>query len=55
MVYVSCNPATLARDVAILTEKGFEVKDVQVVDQFPMTVHVEAIILMTKCGSDGEK
>uniref|UniRef100_UPI002714A906 23S rRNA (uracil(1939)-C(5))-methyltransferase RlmD n=1 Tax=Anaerotignum sp. TaxID=2039241 RepID=UPI002714A906 len=44
LVYVSCNPATLARDVAILTEKGFEVKDVQVVDQFPMTVHVEAII-----------
>ncbi|WMI82344.1 23S rRNA (uracil(1939)-C(5))-methyltransferase RlmD [Anaerotignum sp. MB30-C6] len=48
LVYVSCNPATLARDVARLCEKGFEVKDVQVVDQFPMTVHVETVVLMSR-------
>lgn len=50
LIYVSCNPATLARDVAILTENGFEVESVQAVDQFPMTTHVEAIIKMTYCG-----
>ncbi|MCQ4935941.1 23S rRNA (uracil(1939)-C(5))-methyltransferase RlmD [Anaerotignum propionicum] len=50
LIYVSCNPATLARDVSILTEKGFHVKGVQAVDQFPMTTHVEAIIMMTYCG-----
>ncbi|KAF5076615.1 23S rRNA (uracil-C(5))-methyltransferase RlmCD [anaerobic digester metagenome] len=54
LIYVSCNPATLARDVAILTEKGFQVKDVQAVDQFPMTTHVEAIIMMTYCGDKVE-
>lgn len=47
LVYVSCNPATLARDVAVLCEKGFRVKDVQVVDQFPMTVHVETCVLLS--------
>jgi 23S rRNA (uracil1939-C5)-methyltransferase len=50
LIYVSCNPATLARDVALLIAKGFRVKNVRVVDQFPMTVHVEAIIMMTYCG-----
>lgn len=47
IVYVSCNPATLARDVKVLVEKGYEVKDVQVVDQFPMTVHVETCVLLS--------
>jgi 23S rRNA (uracil1939-C5)-methyltransferase len=54
LVYVSCNPATLARDVAVLSEYGFQVMDVQVVDQFPMTSHVEAIIMMTYCGDKAE-
>lgn len=48
LVYVSCNSATLARDVAILIERGFQVKDVQVVDQFPMTGHVETVVLMSR-------
>uniref|UniRef100_UPI0028992A25 class I SAM-dependent RNA methyltransferase n=1 Tax=Anaerotignum sp. TaxID=2039241 RepID=UPI0028992A25 len=55
LIYVSCNPATLARDVSILTEKGFHVKGVQAVDQFPMTTHVEAIIIMTYCGDKTKK
>ncbi|AMJ41586.1 23S rRNA (uracil(1939)-C(5))-methyltransferase RlmD [Anaerotignum propionicum] len=55
LIYVSCNPATLARDVSILTEKGFKVEDVQAVDQFPMTTHVEAIIMMTYCGDKTKK
>lgn len=55
VVYVSCNPATLARDLKYLSEKGYEVKEVQPVDMFPQTVHVEAIVLMTYCGSEDKK
>ena len=54
LVYISCNPATLARDVKLLTASGYELQEVQVVDMFPMSGHVEAIILMTRSGS-GEK
>lgn len=50
VVYVSCNPSTLARDVGYLVEKGFKLEEVQPVDMFPWTGHVESIILMTYCG-----
>ena len=46
IVYVSCDSATLARDLKYLCEHGYEVKRVKPVDQFPMTVHVEVIIKM---------
>ena len=55
MVYVSCNPATLARDLKYLTSKGYEVKVVQPVDQFPQTVHVETVILMQRSGLKDKK
>ena len=51
VVYVSCNSSTLARDVGYLVENGYEVGEVQPVDMFPWTGHVESIILMTYCGS----
>ena len=43
IVYVSCNPATLARDLAILKEFGYHAKEVQPVDLFPQTSHVECL------------
>ncbi|MCF0187049.1 MAG: 23S rRNA (uracil-5-)-methyltransferase RumA, partial [Bacteroidaceae bacterium] len=48
IVYVSCDPATLARDLKILEEKGFKVTDVQCCDMFPHTVHVETVCLMSR-------
>lgn len=43
IVYVSCNPATQARDIQVLREWGYELISLQLVDQFPHTAHVEAI------------
>lgn len=48
LVYVSCDPATLARDAAILAEKGFEIKRLKAVDLFPRTVHVESVALFER-------
>lgn len=43
VVYVSCNPATLARDLRILEDGGYETKEIQPVDMFPQTIHCEAV------------
>ena len=51
LVYVSCNPATAARDCAILQQSGYSVDKVQPVDMFPRTGHVEAVILLSKLHS----
>jgi tRNA/tmRNA/rRNA uracil-C5-methylase (TrmA/RlmC/RlmD family) len=55
VVYVSCNPSTLARDLKYLDERGYRTVEIQPVDMFPQTVHVEAIVLMTYCGSKEKK
>ena len=47
IVYVSCDPATLARDVKILQEKGYEAKKVAVVDQFCHSGHVETVVKLS--------
>lgn len=43
IVYVSCNPTTLARDLGYLAQRGYQVREVQPVDMFPQTAHVETI------------
>lgn len=48
VVYISCDPATLARDLKLFAENGYEVKRVQPVDMFPWTGHVETVCLMSK-------
>ena len=48
MVYVSCNPSTLARDAKWLVGEGWEIKKVQPVDMFPHTSHVESVCLMSR-------
>lgn len=48
IVYVSCNPSTLARDLRYLEDKGYKVKMVQPVDMFPNTSHVETVVLLSR-------
>lgn len=48
IVYVSCNSATLARDAALLRDRGYTVKKLCAVDMFPQTVHVETVVLMSR-------
>ena len=52
VVYISCDPATLARDAAIFTDKGFAVQKVTPVDMFPRTAHVETVCLLSKNSED---
>ena len=48
IVYVSCDPATLARDLKVLCDGGYEIRKIRGVDQFGMTVHVETVCLLSK-------
>ena len=48
VVYVSCNPETLARDLKYLTTHGYNVEKIQPVDMFPWTEHVETVVKLTK-------
>ncbi|MBA6156990.1 23S rRNA (uracil(1939)-C(5))-methyltransferase RlmD [Tenacibaculum sp. S7007] len=48
MVYVSCNPATQARDTEMLREAGYQIKKISLVDQFPHTSHIETVVLFEK-------
>lgn len=48
VVYISCNPSTLARDIKLFTEKGYYLERLEAVDMFPQTSHVECVALMKK-------
>lgn len=55
IVYVSCDPATLARDLAVLVEQGFSIVDVTVFDMMPMTPEVETVATLVRKGGRGGK
>jgi len=48
IVYVSCDPATLARDVALLKDRGYRVQNAMAADLFPRCAHVESIVCLTR-------
>jgi len=49
IVYISCDPATLGRDVALLKQRGYCVKNTMAADLFPRCAHVESIVCLTRC------
>ena len=55
MVYVSCKPTSLMRDLLVFREAGYEVKRCCLVDMFPGTVHVETVVLLSKGEVDSKK
>ena len=55
VIYVSCDPATLARDVRILVDGGYSIQKVQPIDMFPQTAHVETVVLLSKGEIDSKK
>ena len=55
IVYVSCDPGTLARDVKLLTQRGYTLKQALAVDMFPQTPHVETVVLLSKGEVDSKK
>ena len=55
IVYVSCDPATLARDVKLLTARGYAFSQATAVDLFPRTKHVETVVLLSKGEVDSKK
>ena len=55
VVYVSCNPVTLARDLATLTKLGYKAEGFTPVDMFPHTEHIETVVLLSKGEVDSKK
>ena len=48
MVYISCNPETMVRDILFLKKKGYRAGKVYLYDLFPFTGHVECVVLMSR-------
>jgi 23S rRNA (uracil1939-C5)-methyltransferase len=54
IVYVSCDPATLARDVKLLSQRGYTLTHAEAFDLFPRTFHVETLVSLSQLKSDGK-
>lgn len=52
IIYVSCNPVSLVRDLKVILGSGYKIEKVKLMDMFPHTGHVETVILMTRCGQN---
>ena len=50
LVYISCNPATLARDCKLFIEEGYNIAKIAILDMFPQTKHIESMLMLTKSG-----
>lgn len=48
IVYISCNPATQARDIKVFMDSGYQVKEIQLVDMFPQSYHVESVCFLSR-------
>ncbi len=49
VIYVSCEPSTFARDLRLLTERGYSTERLELIDMFPQTYHMEVVGLLQKC------
>jgi 23S rRNA (uracil1939-C5)-methyltransferase len=50
VIYISCDPATLCRDLANLVQNGFIIQTIQPIDMFPQTHHIETVVALEKRG-----
>ncbi len=50
LVYISCNPATLARDCKLFIEEGYNIAKIAILDMFPQTKHIESMLMLTRSG-----
>ena len=48
ITYVSCDPATLARDLTVLMESGYRIEEVHLIDLFPQTFHIESVTQLVR-------
>ncbi len=48
IIYISCNPSTLARDLSKLKDFGFKIKEIKLIDMFPQTYHIESFVVLEK-------